>query len=366
MLYEFLYPLTKYVGAFNLLRYVSFRAIFAALTAFFVCVVVGPGIIRQLRRARAREPNDCPSPDLVRLREGTAKDRTPSMGGTIILLAFVVSLLLFGRLDNLYVVLGIWTVVAFSLVGAVDDWMKLTRPDHRGMRPMRKLRLQALVAAVVVTVLWLAVRREPGLTSLQMPIVKEWVFDLGPLYLLVGFVVIVGTSNGVNFTDGMDGLAIGGVAITSLTFLAIAYITGWADVARYLHIIYVPGASELAVFLAAVVGAGLGFLWFNCFPAQVFMGDTGSLALGAALGYVAFVCRQEMVLLVAGLMFVADGISVILQIASYRLTGRKLLPFAPLSNWWILRGQHEVKVTIRYWIVMALMGALSLVLLKVR
>jgi len=202
--------------------------------------------------------------------------------------------------------------------------------------------------------------------------VKDWVFDLGPLYLVLSFLVIVGTTNGVNFTDGMDGLAIGGVTMTGLTFLVITYIVGQADLTRFLNVIYVPGASELTVFLGAVVGAGLGFLWFNCFPAQVFMGDTGSLALGAALGYVAIVCRQEIALMIAGLMFVADGVSVVLQVGSYRLFGKKILPFAPISNWWLLRSRnggpqlHEVKVTVRYWIVMALMGALSLVLLKVR
>lgn len=364
MLYEILYPLTQHFSAFNLIRYISFRAIFAALTAFFVCVVIGPGIIRQLRAKKMKERNECPDRRLETLR--IDKSETPTMGGLIVLLAIVVAVLLFGRLDNVYVVLGLWNVVAFALIGAADDWVKLTRPGSRGMKSLTKLRLQALVAALVVLALWLHVRNEPGLTEFQMPLVKSWSWPLGALYLLVGFLVIVGASNGVNFTDGMDGLAIGGVTMTGLTFVVISYLVGRVDYSRFLHVVYVPGAGEMTVFLGAVVGAGLGFLWFNCFPAQVFMGDTGSLALGAALGYVALVCRQEIALAVAGLMFVADGLSVVLQIGSYRLFGKRILPFAPISNWWLIRGQHEVKVTIRYWIVMALMGALSLVLLKVR
>jgi phospho-N-acetylmuramoyl-pentapeptide-transferase len=164
----------------------------------------------------------------------------------------------------------------------------------------------------------------------------------------------------------MDGLAIGGVTMTGITLLVIAYLVGRVDMSAFLHVIYVPGAGELTVFLGALVGAGLGFLWFNCFPAQVFMGDTGSLALGAGLGFAAFAIRQEVALMVAGMMFVLDGVSVVLQVGSFRLTGRRLLPFAPLSNWWLIRGQHEVKVTVRYWIVAAIMGALSLALLKVR
>jgi phospho-N-acetylmuramoyl-pentapeptide-transferase len=365
MLYEILYPLSKHFSAFNLFRYISFRTIFAALTAFFVCVVVGPGIIRLLRELKVRERCSSGSPEIDDIHTKSMKQDTPTMGGVIILLAIVVSVLLFGRLDNLYVIMGLWTVVAFSLIGAADDWIKLTRPG-RGMRSLTKLKLQCLAAAVVVTVMWLELDGKPGHTSFQMPLFKAWVFELGPLYLLLGLLVVVGSSNGVNFIDGMDGLAIGGVTMTGLTFLIIAYLVGRADTSRFLHVIYVPGAGELTVFLGAVVGAGLGFLWFNCFPAQVFMGDTGSLALGASLGYVAFACRQEMALMVAGLMFVADGLSVVVQVASFRLLGRKILPFAPISNLWLLRGQHEVKVTVRYWIVMALMGALSLVLLKVR
>jgi len=363
MLYWIFYPLSEHVGAFNLVRYISFRAIFAAITAFFVCVVIGPGIIRALRARKMKERVKSASPELDELRR--KKGRTPTMGGLIVLLAIVVSVLLFGRLDNIYVLLGLWTVIAFALVGAADDWIKLTR-EGPGMKSLTKLKLQSIVGAVVVTVLYIAVREKPLLTSFQMPFLKDAVFDLGPVYLLLGFLVIVGSSNAVNFIDGMDGLAIGGVVITGLTFLAIAYLVGRVDTSEFLNVTYVPGAGELAVFLGAVVGAGLGFLWFNCFPAQIFMGDTGSLALGAALGYVAFVCRQEAALAVAGLMFVADGISVVLQVGSYRIFGKKLLPFAPLSNWWLLRGQHEVKVTVRYWIVMALMGALALVLLKVR
>jgi phospho-N-acetylmuramoyl-pentapeptide-transferase len=365
MLYEILYPLSKHFTAFNLFRYISFRTIFAAITAFFVCVIIGPGIIRILRDLKVRERIQSACPQLDEIHRNGTKADTPTMGGLIILLAILVSVLLFGRLDNLYVILGLWTVTAFALIGAADDWCKLTRKGH-GMKSLTKLKWQVLAAGVLVTVLWLELKGRDGLTSFQMPLVKAWVFELGPFYLLLGLLVITGASNGVNFIDGMDGLAIGGVTMTGLALLIIAYVVGRVDLSAFLHIIYVPGAGELTVFLGAVVGAGLGFLWFNCFPAQVFMGDTGSLALGASLGYVAFACRQEVALLVAGLMFVADGLSVVIQVGGYRLFGKKPLPFAPISNLWLLRGQHEVKVTVRYWIVMAIMGALSLALLKVR
>ncbi|MHC4471127.1 MAG: phospho-N-acetylmuramoyl-pentapeptide-transferase [Planctomycetota bacterium] len=364
MLYEILYPLSNHFTAFNLFRYISFRAIFAALTAFFVCVIIGPGIIRLLRKQKVGERVNSASPEFDETR--AEKENTPTMGGAIILLALLVAVLLFARLNNVYVILGLWTVVAFALVGAADDWTKLTRPG-RGMRSLTKLGLQAAAATAVVAVLWIHMKERPGHTSFQMPLVKEWVFELGPvLFLVLGFLVIVGASNSVNFIDGMDGLAIGGVTMTGITFVVITYLVGRVDTSRFLHVVYIPGAGELTVFLGAVVGAGLGFLWFNCFPAQIFMGDTGSLALGGALGYVAFVCRQEVALVVAGLMFVADGLSVVLQVGSFRIFGRRLLPFAPISNWWLLRGQHEVKVTVRYWIVMALMGALALALFKVR
>ncbi len=242
MLYEILYPLSKYFIGFNLFRYISFRAIFAALTAFLVCVVVGPGIIRLLRYHHFGERCCSGSAEIDRLR--WEKHKTPTMGGVIILLAIVVSVLLFGRLDNLYVILGLWTVVAFSVIGAADDWIKLTRPG-RGMKSLTKLKFQSLVAAVIVFVLYINVKDRPQLTSLQLPLVKDWVFDLGPLYLVLSFLVIVGTTNGVNFTDGMDGLAIGGVTMTGLTFLVITYIVGQADLTRFLNVIYVPGASEL-------------------------------------------------------------------------------------------------------------------------
>ena len=364
MLYQILYPLSDHFSALNLIRYITLRTLFAALTAFLVCVVVGPGIIRQLSTWKFRERNASPSKELEALR--ALKAETPTMGGLIVFLAVLIAVLLFGRLDNLYVVLGLWCFSAFALIGAADDWVKLTRPKTKGMKSLSKLRLQCLAAGVVVVALYLFAEDKPGLTTFQVPLVKAWTFELGPFYMLVGFLVIVGASNGVNFTDGMDGLAIGGVTMTGLTFLVIAYLVGRVDMSSYLSVTHVPGAGELTVFLGALVGAGLGFLWFNCFPAQVFMGDTGSLALGAALGYVAFVCRQEVALAIAGLVFVIDGLSVVLQIGWFRIFHRKILPFAPISNWWLLRGQHEVKVTVRYWIVMALAGAMSLMLLKVR
>ncbi|MCU0725115.1 MAG: phospho-N-acetylmuramoyl-pentapeptide-transferase [Planctomycetes bacterium] len=362
MLYEILYPLSKHYTAFNLFRYISFRAIFAALTAFLVCVIVGPAIIRMLLRLKVGEKVWSADPTILAMNR--KRENTPTMGGFIMLLAIVIAVFLFGRLDNLYVILGLWTVAAYALIGAADDWRK--QKTRRGLRTLTKLWLQVIVTALAVTVMWLELKDRPGLTSFQMPFLKDWVIELGPAYVVLGFVVIVGASNGVNFTDGMDGLAIGGVTMTALTLMVIAYLVGRVDTSRFLHLIYVPGAGELTVFLGAIVGAGLGFLWFNCPPAEIFMGDTGSLSLGAALGFVAFACRQEVALAIAGLMFVADALSVLIQVGSFRIFGRKWLPFAPLSNLWKVRGMEPTKITVRYWIVTALMGALALALLKVR
>ncbi len=362
MLYEILLPLSRHLGAFNLIRYISLRTLFAAFTAFLVCIVLGPGIIRFLRRKKCGEKILSDAPLLDDLTKWKAA--TPTMGGIMILAAVLVAVLLFGRF-NLYTILGLWTFTAFALIGAWDDWVKLTKTGH-GFRSLTKLGLQVAVAGVVVLALWQHLKDQPLLTSFQLPFVKTWVFALGFGYLALGLVVIVGSSNGVNFMDGSDGLAIGCTTFTALAFLAISYLVGRVDTSGFLHTIYVPGVGELAVFLGAIAGASLGFLWFNCHPAHVFMGDTGSLALGAALGYVAFACRQEVLLLVAGAVFVVDGVSVVLQVASFRLTGRKMLPFAPLSNLWRIRKVPEPTYVTRYWILAALSAALALVMLKVR
>ena len=352
--------LTRFETGFNVFSYLTMRAILGALTALVICFVVGPYMIARLslRQIGQTVRDDGPATHLL-------KAGTPTMGGALILIAIAVSTLLWADLSNRFVWVVLLVTLAFGGIGFVDDYKKLILKDPTGLAPRFKLLWQSVFAVGAAVFLYVTAV-DPVETSLLIPFLKDVAIPLGAAQMLVTYFYIVGFSNAVNLTDGLDGLAIMPSVLVGGALGVFASVTGNVNFSEYLGIPYVAGTGEILVFCAALAGAGLGFLWFNCFPAQVFMGDTGSLALGAALGYVAFLCRQEIALAIAGLIFVVDGVSVVLQIGSYRLTGKRLLPFAPISNWWLLRVQHEVKVTIRYWIVAALMGALSLALLKVR
>lgn len=403
-------PLTPWFSGFNLFHYATFRAAFAAILAFLIVLTLGPGVVEWLRRKKLHGCAAHDSATLDRLREG--KQAIPTMGGLLILLAVVVSTFLFARLDNVYIVVCLLAFVGFGALGAVDDWAKLTKAGRRGLSERRKLLAQVGIAAAALFVLYAhsngwslegAIRPpalqpspwEPTATvaqgplaavpggrigatevtapsadhrsDLQIPFFKHFCLDLGLLFLLFGLLVVVGATNAVNLTDGMDGLATGCTAIAALTFAVVTYLVGRADASDHLYVFHIPGACELTVFCAALAGASLGFLWFNGFPATVFMGDTGSLALGGALGLVAVAARQEMTLLVAGGIFVAEAVSVILQRRYFRWTGgRRLFRCAPLHHHFQFAQMHEAKVTVRFWIVAVILALFALSLFKLR
>jgi len=409
MLYWVFMPLVPWFQGFNLFRYITFRAAFAAIFAFFAVVVCGPGVLAWLKRRRMQGCAGHDSATLETLR--AHKHATPTMGGLVILLAVATATLLLARLDNVYVVVTLLAFLAFGTLGALDDWRKVTQPGRKGISEGRKLLGQTAIAVAALAVWYLHAAgadplrlpdlepspyrahaavadaaRDTGLrsdgpigptdiahpaadhrTDLQVPVFKHFCVDLGLLFLVFGALVVVGSSNAVNLTDGLDGLATGCVASAAVTFAVVAYLVGRADASEYLYVFHIPGAGELTVFCGALAGACLGFLWFNGFPATVFMGDTGSLALGGGLGLVAVATRHELTLLVAGGVFVAEALSVIAQRRYYRMTnGGRLFRCAPLHHHYQFQGLHEVKVTVRFWIVSILLALFALALFKLR
>jgi phospho-N-acetylmuramoyl-pentapeptide-transferase len=362
MLYHFLYPLHSEIAAFNVFRYITFRTAGAVLTALLLSLVLGPWFIRSLRRLSVGQNIREVGPQAHRIKAGT-----PTMGGLLILFAVVVAVLLWGNLGNHYLWLALLVTLAFGVVGFWDDFLKVRRRQNLGLTARRKILLQALVAAAAAWVLFYglppATRLDP---VLNFPFFKELVLPLGVLYLPVAMVVLVGWSNAVNLTDGLDGLAIGATMVAAATYAVFTYVAGHARVASYLQIPYVAGVGEVSIFCGALVGASLGFLWFNAHPAEVFMGDVGSLAIGGAIGMVALLARQEIVLVLVGGLFVLEALSVIVQVASFKLTGRRVLRMAPLHHHFELAGWAEPKIIVRFWILAILFALMSLSTLKLR
>ncbi len=356
-----LHPLFGKVPVLGVFRYITFRAANAALMALLLAVFLGPGLIRWLRMRQIGQAIREEGP-----KGHQAKAGTPTMGGVLIVLAIVVPTLLFADFTNRYVWVALGATVLAMAIGVGDDWRKVSRKHNRGLSGRQKLVLQT---AIGVAVAWVSVRIFEGrvdATHISVPFLKNVHPDLGVFYVLFAAVVVVGSSNAVNLTDGLDGLAIGATLVASGTFAILAYIAGNAKAANYLLVPHVPGTGELAVFCAAIVGASLGFLWFNAHPAEVFMGDTGSLALGAALGTVAVLIKQEVLLVLVGGLFVVEAVSVILQVGSFKLTGRRIFRMAPLHHHFELLGWAESKVIIRFWIVAILFALVALGSLKLR
>ena len=356
-----LHPLFGKVPVLGVFRYITFRAANAALMALLLAVFLGPGLIRWLRSRQIGQSIRQEGP-----KAHQAKAGTPTMGGVLINLAIVVPTLFFADLTNRYVWVALAATVLAMLIGAGDDWRKVSRRENRGLTGRQKLLLQSVIG---VAVGWASLRFFEGRTDatlLSVPFLKNVHPDLGGFYVLFAAVVVVGSSNAVNLTDGLDGLAIGATLIASGTFAILAYIAGNAKAATYLLVPHVPGTGELAVFCAAIVGASLGFLWFNAHPAEVFMGDTGSLALGAALGTVAVLIKQEILLVLVGGLFVVEAVSVILQVGSFKLTGKRIFRMAPIHHHFELLGWAESKVIIRFWIVAILFALVALGSLKLR
>ncbi len=352
--------LTRFVSGFNVFNYITMRAIMAALTALVISLVFGPVMIRRLHVRQIGETVRQDGPDTHLLKAGT-----PTMGGALILVAIIASTLLWADLGNRYVWIVVGVTLAFGLIGFVDDYRKLILQDPVGLRPLAKYFWQSL-AAIVVAVALYQLADEPYETSLLVPYLKDLMIPLGILFVPFTYLVIVGSSNAVNLTDGLDGLAIMPAVLVSAALGVFGYAAGNAIYSGYLGIPYVAGAGEMMVFCASLAGAGLGFLWFNTYPAQVFMGDIGALALGAALGTVAVVVRQELVLAIMGGLFVIETLSVIIQVTSFKLTGRRVFRMAPLHHHFELKGWAEPKVIVRFWIITVILVLVGLSSLKIR
>ena len=364
MFYELLYPLKDVFFGFNVLRYITFRAMAAAVTAFLLCLLLGPFLIARLKergvgQAVREKPEE--TRDLAGWHE--SKKGTPTMGGVLIVLAVLGTCLLWGNLRNTYLWLVLGVMLFLGGLGFADDMRKWRMKNARGMSSRHKLLWQGLLAFGVGAVLYL----DPAVSDrLDIPFFKTWNVALGAAYIPFVFLVLAGTSNAVNLTDGLDGLAIGLVLLITLTYGVLSYVTGHAAISDYLNIFHVPGAGELAVFCASLFGAGLGFLWFNSYPASVFMGDTGALALGGAIGATSLIIKKELILVLVGGIFVAEAVSVILQVASFRLVGRRIFAMAPLHHHFQVKGWPEPKVITRFWIVGAILALLSMATLKLR
>ncbi len=359
MLYEFLVPLADDFQVFNLFRYLTFRTGAAVMTALLFSFALGPCVISWLRnQQRDGAPIRDDGPETHFRKRGT-----PTMGGLLILIALSVSTLLWADLSNGYVWVVLFVTAGFGLVGFIDDYLKLSRRNSRGLSMRQKFLLQIVIgvaAAFAIT------RLADAPIGLSIPFVKDVVIGLGWLYVPFVVFITVGASNSVNLTDGLDGLAIGPIMIACGCFTLIAYLTGNAVFAQYLQLHYVPGAGELAVFTGALIGAGLGFLWFNAPPAMVFMGDTGSLSMGGALGAISVITRHELVLAIIGGLFVLETVSVIIQIASLKLTGKRAFRMAPLHHHFEEKGWAEPTIVIRFWIIAVILALIGLSTLKLR
>ena len=359
MLYHLLFPLHETFIGFNVFRYITFRSICGAITAFLIMFVFGPWFIRKMQKLQIGQVvrDDGPASHL-------SKTGVPTMGGLLILSSILVSTLLWARLDNPLVWLMLFIVVFFGFVGGLDDYRKISRKSSDGLSARGKLLLQFLGAAVV----GLFVLLYPGFDGhLSIPFLKNIRPDLGWFYVVFAMLVIVGASNAVNLTDGLDGLAAGPTVVSAAVYLVFSYLAGHVVLAEYLQIPYVAGSGELAIFCGALVGACLGFLWFNAFPAQMFMGDVGSLALGGSLGAVAIIIKQEILLAIVGGIFVMEAVSVIMQVGYFKMTkGKRIFLMAPFHHHFEKKGWHETKVVVRFWIVSIILGFLAIATLKLR
>lgn len=362
MLYNILVPLSEDMLIFNLFRYLTFRTGAALMTAFIISFLLGPTVVRWLRSTQGKgQPirDDGPASHIV------AKQGTPTMGGFLILIALSVSTLLWADLTNRFVWAVLLVTAGFGLIGFVDDYLKVTRANVKGVPAGLKIFSEVVIA--LAAAIWLVSILPNGLaTSLAVPFFKNLLIDIGIFFVPLAVFVMVGASNSVNLTDGLDGLAIGPIIIAASAFALIAYLVGNSVFSNYLQLHFVPGSGELAVYCGALVGAGLGFLWYNAPPAMVFMGDTGSLALGGGLGAIAVVTKHELVLAVIGGLFVLETVSVIVQVTSFKLTGRRVFRMAPLHHHYEQKGWAEPTIVIRFWIIAVLLALLGLATLKLR
>jgi phospho-N-acetylmuramoyl-pentapeptide-transferase len=358
MLYYLLYPLHTYIGAFNVFRYITFRTVLAILTALIISFFLTPLVIRRFHGWKIRSGKREDVPD-----RHEAKKNTPTMGGFVILIATIIPTLLWADIKNRYIWIVTGCLILFGFIGFIDDVRKLKGINGKGMPGRTKLLLQILFALIISV----AIYSQSGfLTQLTIPFFKNLTPDLGVFYIVLCILIIVGSSNGVNLTDGLDGLAIGPVLTVCTTFLLFAYLVGNIKFAQYLQIFYVKGAGELTILCGAILGAGLGFLWYNAYPAELFMGDTGSLSLGATLGTIAVIIRQEFLLVIVGGIFVVETLSVIIQVLSFKTRGKRVFRMAPIHHHFELKGWNEEKIVVRFWIISLILGLVAISTLKLR
>jgi len=362
MLYYLLYPLRNMISGFNVFRYITFRTAWAALTALIISFILGPWLIERMRQIKLGQFIREEGPKSHQQKAGT-----PTMGGILINIAILIPTLLWADILNPYIWIVLFVTFAYGAIGFVDDYRKLVKRRNLGLTAKQKFSIQIAVAlAAGLAIAYLPSIHNNYSTVLTFPFFKTLHLDLGPLYIAFIVLVIVGASNAVNLTDGLDGLAIGTTLIAAVTYTILTYAAGNFRVADYLRIAWVPQAGELAVFCGAMVGASLGFLWFNAHPAEIFMGDVGSLALGGAIGTIAVMIKQEILLVFVGGLFVVEAASVILQVASFKLTGRRIFKMSPLHHHFELAGWRETKVVVRFWIIAIIFALLSLSTLKLR
>ena len=352
--------LSQYHSGFSMFQYLTLRAILGVMTALGIALIVGPTMIRRLSFKQIGQVirDDGPQSHL-------SKSGTPTMGGALILVAIAISTLLWADLNNRYIWVVLLVTMLFGVIGFIDDYIKLVRQDPKGLASRYKYFWQSVVGAGAAVFLYTSATI-PAETELIIPFFKDVIIPLGAWYMLLAYLVIVGSSNAVNLTDGLDGLAIMPTVMVAGALGLFSYLAGHAEFARYLSIPYIPSAGELTIFCAAMVGAGLGFLWFNTYPAQVFMGDVGALALGAALGCVAVLVRQELVLLIMGGVFVAETLSVVVQVASYKLRGKRVFLMAPIHHHYELKGWPEPRIIVRFWIITVFLVLVGIATLKIR
>ncbi|MDX2436137.1 MAG: phospho-N-acetylmuramoyl-pentapeptide-transferase [Acidobacteriota bacterium] len=361
MLYWLLLPLSDTYIGFNVFRYLTFRTGLAIATAFFISLVAGPWVIDRLRALQVWQAIREEGPAHHKVKAGT-----PTMGGLLIVTSVVITTLLWADLENPYIWTVLLVMLGFGSIGLADDWLKVRRRRNLGLTVRQKLFLQILVSVAAGLMARAAASPAPHAGALALPFFKEVLVPLGILYLPFVAVVLIGSSNAVNLTDGLDGLAVGAVAIAAATYTVFVYVAGHSQIAEYLRIVPVSGAGEVAIFTGAMVGASVGFLWFNCHPAQVFMGDVGSLALGGGIGIVAVVAKQELLLVIVGGLFVLEELSVIIQVASYKLRGKRVFKMAPLHHHFELLGWAETQVVVRFWIIAVVFALAGLSTLKLR
>lgn len=362
MLYYIFYPLRDYWTGFNVFKYLTFRTAMASLTALLISLIFGPAIIRWLKKLNfgqyIRREHVENLYDITKHKQGT-----PTMGGVLIIMSIAIATILWADILNVYVLITLGAFIFLGAVGFADDYIKVVKKRNLGLSARAKFLSQVSLALIVAA---FVIFFTPIPTTLNVPFLKFFSLELGLLYLIFVIIVITGSSNAVNLTDGLDGLAIGCTVIAAISYAALAYMTGNFNFANYLNIFYLPGAGELSVFCAAMVGAGLGFLWFNSPPATIFMGDTGSLALGGGLGVVAVFIKKELLLFLVGGIFVIEAVSVLLQVLWFKLTKKRLFLMSPIHHHFQLLGWPESKITIRFWIVAIILMLLSLATLKLQ